>query len=84
MTQATKRFEARIRKDRKLTKIYAEAKESHVILDKYGIQSSDIIGVALANFASRIRLHFLPTYSPDDNAIERVWKDLPSSLTRNH
>jgi transposase len=68
----------------KLTKVYAQAKVIHVILDNYGIHSSHIIGVALANFASRVRLHFLPPYSPDDNAIERVWKDLHANVTRNH
>jgi transposase len=68
----------------KLTKVYAQAKVIHVILDNYGIHSSNIIGVALANFASRVRLHFLPPYSPDDNAIERVWKDLHANVTRNH
>ena len=68
----------------KLTKVYAQAKVIHVILDNYGIHSSNIIGVALANFASRIRLHFLPPYCPDHNAIERVWKDLHANVTRNH
>lgn len=68
----------------KLTKVYAQAKVIHVILDNYGIHSSNIIGVALAHFASRIRLHFLPPYCPDDNAIERVWKDLHADVTRNH
>ena len=68
----------------KLTKVYAQAKVIHVILDNYGIHSSNIIGVALANFASRVRLHFLPPYSPDHNAIERVWKDLHANVTRNH
>ena len=67
-----------------LTKVYAQAKVIHVILDNYGIHSSTMIGVALANFASRVRLHFLPPYSPDDNAIERVWKDLHANVTRNH
>jgi transposase len=67
-----------------LTKVYAQANVIHVILDNYSIHSSNIIGVALANFASRVRLHFLPPYSPDDNAIERVWKDLHANVTRNH
>jgi transposase len=67
-----------------LTKVYTQATTIHVILDNYGIHSSNIIGVALANFASRVRLHFLPPYSPDDNAIERVWKDLHANVTRNH
>jgi transposase len=68
----------------KLTKVYAQAKVIHVILDNYGIHSSNIIVVALANFASRVRLHFLPPYSPEHNAIERVWKDLHANVTRNH
>jgi transposase len=68
----------------KLTKVYAQAKVIHVILDNYSIHSSNIIGVALANFASRVRLHFLPPYSPDHNAIERVWKDVHANVTRNH
>ena len=68
----------------KLTRVYAAATVIHVILDNYSIHSSKIIAVALANFASRIRLHFLPPYCPDHNAIERVWKDLHANVTRNH
>jgi transposase len=68
----------------KLTVVYAEAKVIHVILDNYGIHNSKITWVALANFASRVRLHFLPPYSPDENAIERVWQDLHANVTRNH
>jgi transposase len=68
----------------KLTQVYAKARVIHVILDNYGIHSSKIIAVALSNFASRIRLHFLPPYSPDNNAIERVWQDLHANVTRNH
>jgi transposase len=68
----------------KLTVVYAQAKVIHVILDNYGIHSSKIALVALANFAARVRLHFLPPYSPDENAIERVWQDLHANVTRNH
>ncbi len=68
----------------KLTKVYANAKVIHVILDNFGIHSSKITMVALSNFASRVRLHFLPPYSPDENAIERVWQDLHANVTRNH
>jgi transposase len=68
----------------KLTVVYAQAKVIHVILDNFCIHSSNIIAVALSNFASRVRLHFLPPYSPDDNAIERVWQDLHANVTRNH
>jgi transposase len=68
----------------KLTVVYAHATAIHVILDNYGIHSSNIALVALSHFASRVRLHFLPPYSPDDNAIERVWQDLHANVTRNH
>jgi transposase len=68
----------------KLTVVYASARVIHVILDNYGIHSSKIIAVALAHFAARVRLHFLPPYSPDENAIERVWQDLHANVTRNH
>lgn len=68
----------------KLTRVYAQAKVIHVILDNFCIHKGNIIGVALSHFASRVRLHFLPPYSPDDNAIERVWQDLHANVTRNH
>ncbi len=32
----------------------------------------------------RIKIHFLPTYSPDTNPIERVWWHLHEEITRNH
>jgi transposase len=69
---------------KKLTVVYARAKVIHVILDNYGIHSSNIIGIALAHFACRVRLHFLPPYCPDYNRIERVWQDLHAHVTRNH
>jgi transposase len=69
---------------KKLTVVYSRARVIHVILDNYGIHSSKIIGIALANFARRVRLHFLPPYCPDYNRIERVWQDLHAHVTRNH
>jgi transposase len=69
---------------KKLTVVYARARVIHVILDNYKIHSSHVIAIALAHFASRVRLHFLPPYCPDYNRIERVWQDLHSHVTRNH
>ena len=37
----------------------------------------------LESWGHRIRIHFLPTYSPDPNPIERVWWHL-HEVTRNH
>ena len=32
----------------------------------------------------RLAVHYLPTYSPDDNPIERFWEDFHAEVTRNH
>jgi hypothetical protein len=68
----------------KLTVVYAGAQVIQVILGNYSIHNSKIIAVALSHFAARVRLHFLPPYSPDENAIERVWQHLHAKVTRNH
>jgi transposase len=69
---------------KKLTDIYPAAKRIHVILDNYGVHNSKVIAVALANFASRVTLQFLPPYCPEHNRIERLWQDLHANVTRNH
>jgi transposase len=69
---------------KRLTVVYAQAKLIHVVLDNYKIHSSHIIAIALAHFAHRVRLHFLPPYCPDYNRIERLWQDLHAHVTRNH
>jgi len=38
----------------------------------------------LQRWGHRIQLHFLPTYAPDTNPIERVWWHLHEEITRNH
>jgi transposase len=38
----------------------------------------------LARWRHRIQLHFLPTYAPETNPIERVWWHLHEEITRNH
>jgi transposase len=68
----------------RLTVVYPHARLIHVILDNYKIHSSNIIAIALAHFARRVRLHFLPPYCPNHNRIERLWQDLHAHVTRNH
>jgi len=67
-----------------LLQTYAEAPVIHVILDNYRIHDSKVVQAALRGWGSRIRLHFLPPYCPNDNKIERVWQDLHANVTRNH
>lgn len=56
----------------------------HLIVDNYGIHSSQTTQRVLQALNNRIVLHFLPPYCPDANRIERVWQDLHANVTRNH
>ena len=55
----------------------------YVVLDNYGIHSSRIARAWLAHHP-RIRLLFQPAYHPWVNAIERLWKAMHDTVTRNH
>ncbi len=68
---------------RKLDSHHADARRIHVVLDNWGVHKSKATKAALREMP-RIRLHFLPPYSPDDNIIERLWLDLHANVTRNH
>jgi transposase len=68
----------------KLKRKYAEAKRIYVILDNYRIHSSKIVNAALTHHLTNIALEFLPPYCPNENRIERIWKDLHDGVTRNH
>ena len=67
-----------------LQEVYQTAKRIYVILDNYRIHSSRQVELAMANMGGRIQLVFLPPYCPDDNRIERTWRDLHANVTRNH
>ena len=68
----------------KLKRKYADARRIYVILDNYRVHSSKIVNAALAHHLNNITLEFLPPYCPNENRIERVWKDLHDQVTRNH
>jgi transposase len=68
----------------KLWHRYPKARVLHVIVDNYSTHSSALTRWALGCAGGRIRLHPLPTYSPQYNKIERVWEDLHANVTRNH
>ncbi len=63
---------------------YPDAKVIHVVLDNFSIHDSKITRAAVAELGGRVKLHFLPPYSPQGNKIERVWLDLHANVTRNH
>lgn len=67
-----------------LLRRYPNARLLHLVLDNYGIHYSRQVQAWLRDRGQRVRLHFLPPYSPNDNPIERVWQDLHANVTRNH
>ena len=56
----------------------------HVICDNAPFHNCRMVREYLARWGQRIRLHFLPKYSPETNPIERVWWHLHETITRNH
>ena len=70
---------------KKLLVAYAGKKVIHVILDNFVIHSSRQTQAWLQEYGQKIRLHFLPPYSPDDNRIERkLWREVHANVTINH
>jgi putative transposase len=59
----------------------------HVICDNARFHKPERcrrIAAYLKQWGHRIVLHFLPTYAPETNPIERVWWHLHEEITRNH
>lgn len=67
-----------------LSASYRRASRLHLVLDNYIIHKAEVVTRHLASLNGRIVLHFLPPYSPDDNVIERLWKQMHAHVTRNH
>ena len=65
----------------KLKQTYPQAPTIHVILDQAGYHKSQEMqeGASLLN----IELHYLPTYSPNLNPIERLWKVMNEQVRNN-
>lgn len=55
----------------------------HVILDRAPVHRGEAVRAWLARPGRRIKLHFLPAYAPNLNAIERLWKLMHEHVTRN-
>jgi transposase len=70
-----------------LRRSFRHYKVIHVICDNAGIHKPDkskAVEDYLARWAGRVVVHYLPTYSPDCNPVERVWWRLHEAVTRNH
>jgi len=70
-----------------LRRRHRHSKVIHVILDNarfHTIEGSKVVRQYLVEHGERIKLHYLPAYSPNDNPVERVWWHLREEVTRNH
>jgi transposase len=70
-----------------LRRAFRQYKVIHVICDNAGFHTSErskLVRAYLKKWGHRVKLHYLPTYSPDTNPVERVWWRLHEAVTRNH
>ncbi len=70
-----------------LRRAFRQYKVIHVVCDNARTHKPDkskAVKAYLAEWGQRVVLHYLPTYSPDTNPIERVWWRLHEAVTRNH
>jgi putative transposase len=59
----------------------------HVVCDNARTHKPDrsrLVKEYLGRWGHRVVLHYLPTYAPECNPIERVWWRLHEAVTRNH
>ena len=69
-----------------LSILYPDATRIYVIADNYIIHKSKILAKMMKKegLTERFEIVFLPTYSPKYNPVERLWKCLHDTVTRNH
>ena len=70
-----------------LCRAYRRYRVIHLIVDNAGFHTperSKQTARTLEALEGRLKVHYLPTYSPDDNPIERFWEDFHAEVTRNH
>jgi putative transposase len=88
VTQGTRRnAELFVRHLEDLRCRFRHYKKVHVICDNarfHTIKGSRLVRQYMAEHGDRIVLHYLPTYSPNHNPIERIWWHMHEEITRNH
>jgi putative transposase len=67
-----------------LRRRYRRYRVIHVICDNAKPHTAARVREYLVRWGHRVKLHYLPTYAPECNPIERVWWHLHEEVTRNH
>jgi len=68
----------------RLRAVHPRAPRIHLVLDNYVIHRSARVQRYVERQGGRVVLHFLPPYCPDENVIERLWREVHANVTRNH
>ena len=70
-----------------LRRAFRQYKVIHVVCDNartHKAERSRLVRQYLERWGQRVVLHYLPSYAPECNPIERVWWRLHEQVTRNH
>lgn len=67
-----------------LRRSYRCHKELHLATDNDGSHTSKRVERYVEDSNGRIRLHLLPSWSPESNPVELVWWSLHEAVSRNH
>jgi transposase len=68
----------------KLRRTYRCHKELHLAVDNDGSHLSKRVEEYMEDSGGRVRLHRLPSWSPESNPVELVWWSLHEAVSRNH
>jgi putative transposase len=68
----------------KLRRTYRCHKELHLAVDNDASHASGRVENYVEDSSGRIRLHPLPSWSPESNPVELVWWSLHEAVSRNH
>ena len=68
----------------RLRKTYRCHRELHLAVDNDASHTSERVERYVADSGGRIRLHPLPSWSPESNPVEVVWWSLHEAVSRNH
>jgi putative transposase len=70
-----------------LRSAYRRYRVIHVVCDNarfHTASGSKLVRRYLEKWGERVVLHYLPSYAPETNPVERVWWHLHDEVTRNH
>ncbi len=67
-----------------MRRTYRCHKELHLAVDNDSSHASGRVEEYVKGSSGRIRLHPLPSWSPESNPVELVWWSLHEAVSRNH